>query len=87
MTNDKVCYFGSDPGVPMTAPAGSIVAFSSVVIHRSGPNLTDRMRRVYLAQYSREVIHVEGQHRAAGIVRAVPRGRPDRGRALRVPTR
>ncbi len=54
--NDKVCYFGSDPGMPVTAPAGSIVVFSSVVIHRSGPNRTDRLRRVYLAQYSGEVI-------------------------------
>jgi hypothetical protein len=26
------------------------------VIHRSGPNHTDRLRRVYLAQYSKEVI-------------------------------
>ena len=25
-------------------------------MHRSGPNLTDKMRRVYVAQYSREVI-------------------------------
>ncbi|MEU2250988.1 phytanoyl-CoA dioxygenase family protein [Streptomyces sp. NPDC019224] len=55
-TNDMVCYFGSDSGVPVVAPAGSIVVFSSVMIHRSGPNLTDRYRRVYLAQYSREVI-------------------------------
>ncbi|WP_433157470.1 phytanoyl-CoA dioxygenase family protein [Kribbella sp. CA-247076] len=54
--NDMVCYFGSDPGIPMTAAAGSIVVFSSVVIHRSGPNLTDRNRRVYIAQYSKEVI-------------------------------
>jgi ectoine hydroxylase-related dioxygenase (phytanoyl-CoA dioxygenase family) len=54
--NDLVGYFGSDPGVPMTAPAGSIVVFSSVVLHRSGPNTTDRLRRVYLAQYSGEVI-------------------------------
>jgi ectoine hydroxylase-related dioxygenase (phytanoyl-CoA dioxygenase family) len=49
-----VCYFGS--GIPMTAPAGSMVVFSSVVIHRSGPNRTDRNRRVYLAQYSKEII-------------------------------
>jgi ectoine hydroxylase-related dioxygenase (phytanoyl-CoA dioxygenase family) len=55
-TGDKVCYFGSDPGMPVTAPAGSIVCFSSTVIHRSGANLTDRMRRVYLLQYSGEVI-------------------------------
>ncbi|MBA8795508.1 ectoine hydroxylase-related dioxygenase (phytanoyl-CoA dioxygenase family) [Friedmanniella endophytica] len=54
--NDQVCYFGSDPGMPVLVPAGSVVAFSSVVIHRSGPNLTDRLRRVYLAQYSGEVI-------------------------------
>jgi ectoine hydroxylase-related dioxygenase (phytanoyl-CoA dioxygenase family) len=56
VVNDRVCYFGSDRGVPMTAPAGSIVVFSSVVIHRSGPNLTDRLRRVYTAQYSKAVI-------------------------------
>ncbi|MFC7623361.1 phytanoyl-CoA dioxygenase family protein [Microlunatus sp. GCM10028923] len=53
---DEVCYFGSDPGMPVIVPAGSIVCFSSTVIHRSGPNLTDRLRRVYLAQYSSEVI-------------------------------
>jgi ectoine hydroxylase-related dioxygenase (phytanoyl-CoA dioxygenase family) len=56
VVNDMVCYFGSDSGIPMTAPAGSIVAFSSVVIHRSGPNLTDKLRRAYIAQYSKEVI-------------------------------
>jgi ectoine hydroxylase-related dioxygenase (phytanoyl-CoA dioxygenase family) len=55
-TGDEVCYFGSDPGMPVVVPAGSIVCFSSTVIHRSGPNLTDRLRRVYLAQYSSEVI-------------------------------
>lgn len=53
---DKVCYFGSDPGVPVIVPAGSIAVFPSVMIHRSGPNLTDRMRRVFLVQYSPDVI-------------------------------
>ena len=55
-TGDEVCYFGSDPGMPVIVPAGSIVCFSSTVIHRSGPNLTDRLRRVYLLQYSKDVI-------------------------------
>jgi ectoine hydroxylase-related dioxygenase (phytanoyl-CoA dioxygenase family) len=55
-TGDQVCYFGSDPGQPVVVPAGSIVCFSSTVIHRSGPNLTDQLRRVYLLQYSAEVI-------------------------------
>lgn len=54
--NDEVCYFGADPGIPVVVPAGSIAVFSSVVIHRSGPNTTDKLRRVYLAQYSGEVI-------------------------------
>jgi ectoine hydroxylase-related dioxygenase (phytanoyl-CoA dioxygenase family) len=56
VTNDEVCYFGSDPGMPVIAPAGSVAVFSSTVIHRSGANTTDRFRRVYLAQYSGEVI-------------------------------
>jgi ectoine hydroxylase-related dioxygenase (phytanoyl-CoA dioxygenase family) len=55
-TNDMVGYFGNDPGDPVLVPAGSIACFSSTVFHRSGPNATDRMRRVYLAQYSSEPI-------------------------------
>ncbi len=51
-TNDKLGYFGADPGIPVIVPAGSIAVFSSVTFHRSGPNLTDRMRRVYLVQYA-----------------------------------
>ncbi|MEV0849644.1 phytanoyl-CoA dioxygenase family protein [Streptomyces sp. NPDC049954] len=60
-TNDQVCYFGSDPGVPVVAPAGSIAVFSSVMIHRSGPNLTDRYRRVYTAQYSGEIVRKKAE--------------------------
>lgn len=55
-TNDKVCYFGSDPGIPITGPAGTIAYFSSLMIHRSGANLTNQLRRVYLAQYSSDII-------------------------------
>jgi hypothetical protein len=51
-TNDLIGYTGSDPGDPIVVPAGSIVAFDSFVFHRSGPNKTDRMRRIYLPQYS-----------------------------------
>ncbi len=56
-SNDLVGYTGDDPGVPVIAPAGSIVAFTSYNLHRSGPNTTDRMRRVYLPQYSAEPIY------------------------------
>jgi ectoine hydroxylase-related dioxygenase (phytanoyl-CoA dioxygenase family) len=55
-TNDLVGYSGDDPGDPVLVPAGSIACFSSTVFHRSGPNTTDRIRRVYLAQYSGEPI-------------------------------
>lgn len=55
-TNDKVGYFGDDAGDPIVCPAGSIACFSSTVFHRSGPNTTDKMRRVYLPQYSGEPI-------------------------------
>ena len=52
ITNDKVGYFGDDPGIPVLAPAGSIAVFSSLNFHRSGTNTSDSMRRVYLAQYA-----------------------------------
>jgi len=55
--NDMVGYFGKDPGIPAIVPAGSIVAFSSYVFHRSGPNLTDKLRRIYLPQYSPTIIN------------------------------
>jgi ectoine hydroxylase-related dioxygenase (phytanoyl-CoA dioxygenase family) len=51
-SNDLIGYTGGDPGDPVIVPAGSIVAFDSYVFHRSGPNTTHRMRRVYLPQYS-----------------------------------
>lgn len=55
-TNDLIGYFGDDPGIPVIVPAGSIAVFSSVCFHRSGPNRTNKMRRIYLPQYSAEPI-------------------------------
>jgi ectoine hydroxylase-related dioxygenase (phytanoyl-CoA dioxygenase family) len=55
-SNDLVGYFGDDSGDPVIVPAGSIACFSSTLFHRSGPNTTDHVRRVYLAQYSTEPI-------------------------------
>lgn len=51
-SGDLVGYSGGEPGDPVVVPAGSIACFSSTVLHRSGPNLTAQLRRVYLAQYS-----------------------------------
>ncbi len=55
-SNDLVGYAGDDLGDPVVVSAGSIACFSSTLLHRSGPNTTDRMRRVYVAQYSAEPI-------------------------------
>lgn len=55
-TNDLIGYADDDPGVAIAAAAGSIVAFTSYTLHRSGPNTTNSMRRVYLPQYSAEPI-------------------------------
>jgi len=55
-TGDKVGYFGSERGVPVVAPAGSLAVFSSLTFHCSGANTTDRMRRAYVTQYSSEPI-------------------------------
>ncbi len=38
--------------VPTPARAGSIVVFSSLTPHRTGPNLTDRVRKAYIVQFA-----------------------------------
>jgi ectoine hydroxylase-related dioxygenase (phytanoyl-CoA dioxygenase family) len=55
-SNELNGYFGDEPGTPVECPAGSVVAFSSLTLHRSGENVTDAPRRAFIAQYSPEVI-------------------------------
>ena len=55
-TNDLIGWTGDEPGVTLEVAAGSIVAFSSLALHTTGANTTSKFRRVYLAQYSPEVI-------------------------------
>jgi ectoine hydroxylase-related dioxygenase (phytanoyl-CoA dioxygenase family) len=62
-TNDMIGYVGDDPGDPAVVPAGSIVCFSSTLLHRGGPNATNQPRRVYIAQYSAEPILDEDRSR------------------------
>lgn len=47
------CYFGDDPGVPVPLKSGSMVAFHSLLFHRSTPNRsTHSTRKGYVIQYS-----------------------------------
>jgi phytanoyl-CoA hydroxylase len=38
-------------GVPVPVARGSVLVFSSLLMHRSGPNSTDRQRRAWIIQY------------------------------------
>ena len=38
-------------GVPVPVPRGSVLAFSSLLLHRSGPNSTGRRRLAWILQY------------------------------------
>ena len=40
--------------VPVEAAAGSVVVFSSLTPHRTGPNRTDQVRSAYIVQYLAE---------------------------------
>lgn len=55
-SNEFNGYDGQESGTAMTCPAGTIVAFSSLTLHRSGPNVTPHRRRAYVCQYSVEPI-------------------------------
>eukprot|EP01041_Mallomonas_annulata_P002753 gene2753-5421_t len=46
----------SDLGHPLTIEAGGCFTFASTVWHRSGPNTSNRSRRVFYAQYSPSII-------------------------------
>lgn len=51
-TGDFIGFTGDDPGVVVPVARGGMVALSSTLFHRSGPNLTAAPRRAFLAAYS-----------------------------------
>ena len=51
-TDDKIGYFGDDPGIPVMLPAGGAAVFSSTTFHRSGENRSESRRRAFITQYS-----------------------------------
>lgn len=55
-TNDKIGYFGDNPGIPAILEGGDVALFSSTCFHRSGSNKTDKTRSVLLIQFSAEPI-------------------------------
>lgn len=59
-SNDLAAEVDETEAVAIEVPAGSIVAFSSRMLHATGANRTDRPRRVYLAQYTVEAMRNPG---------------------------
>lgn len=55
-TNDLVGAPAEAEGRIVEAEAGDVVAFSSLTLHATGANRSDRARRVYLAQYTPEAM-------------------------------
>ena len=47
-----VCLRDPADAVPVPASAGSIVVFSSLTPHSTGPNRTDAVRKAYIVQYA-----------------------------------
>jgi len=47
-----ICYYGDIEGEPVELKKGSMVAFHSLLFHRSTPNRSDETRKGYVIQYS-----------------------------------
>ena len=58
--------------MPVPAPAGSIVVFSSLTPHSTGPNRTDAVRKAYIVQFAPT---------GAEVIRSVPGDPPIRIKA------
>jgi ectoine hydroxylase-related dioxygenase (phytanoyl-CoA dioxygenase family) len=74
-TNDMIGYSGADPGITVRVPAGSVIVFSSTLLHRSGPNTTATPRRAWIAQYSPAPILYEDGRPRRNAVPFLERGR------------
>ena len=62
-----VCLDEAPDAVPVPARAGSVVVFSSLTPHRTGPNRTDGVRKAYIVQYAPDGARTcDGQGRVTG---------------------
>jgi phytanoyl-CoA hydroxylase len=47
----RVGYTGEDQGIPVPVSKGSMIVFSSLLLHKSGPNISSGTRKAYIIQY------------------------------------
>lgn len=69
------CVDDAEAAVPVEARAGDILVFSSLTPHRTGPNLTDAVRKAYIVQYAPDGARVP---EAGGAGRSGLQDDPDR---------
>lgn len=72
-----VCLDHPEGAVPVEVPAGSVVVFSSLTPHATGPNRSGEVRKAYITQYAphgAEVLADDG----AGATTRTPADDPDR---------
>ena len=65
-------------GEPVPARAGSVVVFSSLTPHRTGPNRTPSPRKAYIVQFAPEGAAALQEDETTGALRCVPQAAPDR---------
>jgi len=75
-TGDKVGYRGPEEGIPVEVKKGEAAVFSSMCLHRSGPNTTDKPRHAYVVQYSPiDAVDPETGERWGGLLEVARKGR------------
>ncbi len=53
-----ICLTDPSDAIPVPVERGSIVVFSSLTPHSTGPNVTDQIRKAYIAQYAPDGAYV-----------------------------
>jgi ectoine hydroxylase-related dioxygenase (phytanoyl-CoA dioxygenase family) len=76
-----VCLRDPDEAVPVPAAAGSIVVFSSLTPHSTGPNRTDDVRKAYIVQFAPTGAEVLRPQAGGGLLRVAA---DDEGRQYEV---
>jgi hypothetical protein len=72
------CLEQAPDRVPVPVCAGSIVVFSSLTPHRTGPNLTDGVRKAYIVQFAPDGARTVRIEQAGNPPRYEPCDDPDR---------
>jgi ectoine hydroxylase-related dioxygenase (phytanoyl-CoA dioxygenase family) len=73
------CLSEHPDAMPVEAKAGSIVVFSSLTPHLTGPNTTDHVRKAYILQYAPDgAVKLEGDPNEGPATNRVPQNDPDR---------